>query len=381
MPEMTSTIDMRMVTDERMMRDFIRFPWTARIYEHDPVWIPPLIHDQKTLFNPKKSYFFEIGEARFFLAYRDDMPVGRISAHVNHLYEKKYDGDTGFFGFFESINDAETAGSLFDAASAWLKTKGKRLMNGPQSFSIYDSVGFEIKGADKMPSIGLFHFAPYYPALAEACGFAKCIDWHCFLVRKDDYASYEPYLREVRHHLMEKTDIVFKPLVKRDMKRRIKEIQHIFNLAWEGNWGHLPLTDRQAEMLVNELKIIAIPELTIFAEKDGKTVGFIVSLPDVNPALRILNGRLYPWRLLRFMVEAKKSRRIRTIIMGVLPDYRGQHIDDIFYLKTIEDGIRLGFTESDCSLIVETNKKMIGALQPLVPAPYKTYRIYQRPVT
>jgi hypothetical protein len=124
-----------------------------------------------------------------------------------------------------------------------------------------------------------------------------------------------------------------------------------------------------------------IPELAIFAEKDGKTIGFIISVPDINPALKILNGRLYPWRLLRFMRRAKKTKRVRTVIMGVLPEYRGKHIDDIFYLKTIEEGIRLGFWESDCSLIAETNKKMIGALKPLIPDLYKTYRIYDRPIT
>jgi GNAT superfamily N-acetyltransferase len=376
--EASFMVEVKKVSGKRMMRDFIRFPWSAGIYDNDPAWIPPLVHDQETILNPQKSYFFEIGEAQLYLAYRGNVPVGRISAHVNHLYEEKYDSNTGFFGFFESINDTEAASALFDAASAWLKTKGKSIMNGPQSFSVYDSVGFEVKGADKMPSVGLFHFAPYYPDLAEACGFTKCIDWHCFLVTKDDYASYEPYLRDVRHRFMENTDVVFKTLDKRDMKRRIKEIQHIFNVAWEGNWGHLPLTERQTEMLSSELKLIAIPELAIFAEKDGKTIGFIISLPDVNPALRVLNGRLYPWRLLKFMAAAKKTRKIRTIIMGVLPEYRGQHIDDIFYLKTIEDGIRLGYTESDCSLIVETNKKMIGALKPLVSDPYKTYRIYQR---
>ena len=378
--EVSRMVEVRRVSDRGMMRDFIRFPWTAKIYENDPAWVPPLIHDMKTLFNPRKSYFFEIGEAEFFLAYRDGIPVGRVSAHVNHLYEQKYDRETGFFGFFESINDLEAAKALFDAASTWLKLRGKKVMNGPQSFSIYDSVGFEVEGADKMPTVGLFHFAPYYRDLAEACGFIKCIDWHCFLVKKSDYASFEPYLHEVKERLLEKTEFVFKPLVKRDLKRRIKEIQHIFNVAWEGNWGHLPLTDRQIEILAGELKLIAIPGLTIFAEKDGQTVGFIISLPDVNPALRLLNGRLYPWRLLRFLAEARKTKKIRTIIMGVLPEYRGQHIDDIFYLRTIEDGIRMGFIESDCSLIVETNKKMIGALKPLVSAPYKTYRIYQRPL-
>jgi len=62
----------------------------------------------------------------------------------------------------------------------------------------------------------------------------------------------------------------------------------------------------------------------------------------------------------------------------VLPEYRGRKIDDVFYLRTIEEGIRQGFTASDCSLIVETNVKMIGALKPLQAERYKTYRIYEK---
>jgi GNAT superfamily N-acetyltransferase len=197
-------------------------------------------------------------------------------------------------------------------------------------------------------------------------------------VRKID--DYKPYLKDIRNKIMQHMDIEFKNLDKRDMMRRLKQVQAIFNTAWEGNWGHLPLTDKQTEMFYKELKMIAVPELTIFAEKAGKTVGFIISIPDINPALRTLNGRLYPWRLLKFLGKAKKTKKIRTLIMGVLPEYRGQKIDDVFYLKTIEEGIRLGYTEADCSLIVETNRKMIGALQPLFAERYKTYRIYERPI-
>jgi hypothetical protein len=374
-------IEVKKVEDKTGMRDFIMLPWSAKIYETDPAWVPPIISDLKKLFDPHKGYFFEIGEAEFFLAYKDGRPVGRITAHVNHLYEKKYDNHTGFFGFFEAINDSEVAKALFDTASDWLKFKGKKVMNGPQSFSIYDSVGFEVEGMDKMPTVGLFHFAPYYKDLAEACGFAKCIDWYCFLVKKTNYSKLEPYLGEIRKGLLKGTDVEFKMLDKREMAKRVKDVQHIFNVAWEGNWGHLPLTDKQFKMIFQELKMFVIPELALFAEKDGRTIGFIISIPDINPALKILNGRLYPWRLLSFMRGAKKTKRIRTVIMGVLPEYRGKHIDDIFYLRTIEDGIRLGFWESDCSLIAETNRKMIGALKPLFPDLYKTYRIYERPVT
>ncbi len=373
---MNGELVVRKVEGGKMMKQFIMLPWSARIYENDRSWVPPLIHDLKTLFSRRKSYFFEIGDAEFFLAYRDNIPVGRISAHVNHLYEEKYDRETGFFGFYESINDIEVAHALFEAAADWLRNKGKKVMNGPQSFSVYDSVGFVVEGYDVMPSVGLFNFAPYYQTLAESWGFQKCIDWFCFLVRKID--DYKPYLKDIRGQILETLDVEFKTLQRGELKKRARDIHMIFNAAWEGNWGHLPLTDRQFKMFFDELKLVYIPELAIFAEKDGRTIGFILSLPDINPALRLLDGHLYPWRVLRFFLNAKKTTRIRTIVMGVLPEFRGKKIDDIFYLRTIEDGIRLGFTESDCSLIVETNQKMIGALKPLKAERRKTYRIYEK---
>ncbi len=125
-------IDVRRVEGNKMMKEFILFPWRSGIYNSDPAWVPPLIRDQKLMFHPRKGYFFEIGEVEFFLAFRNGHPVGRITAHVNHLYEEKYDRETGFFGFYESINDLDVARALFDRASAWLKEKGKSRMNGPQ---------------------------------------------------------------------------------------------------------------------------------------------------------------------------------------------------------------------------------------------------------
>jgi len=375
---MSGQIEIRRVENRKVMNEFILLPWTLRIYENDPCWIPPVIHDQKNFFNPKKGYFFEIGEVEFFLAYREGKPVGRITAHVNHLYEKKYDNDTGFFGFYESINDVKVARALFDAAGDWLREKQKKIMNGPQSFSVYDSVGFEVEGLDVRPAIGLLHFAPYYKDLALACGFRKCIDWHCFLVRKID--DYKPYLKEVRESFMKGQNVEYKTLKWSEWPKRAKEIHAIFNASWEGNWGHLPLTDKQFDMFVKELKQIVIPDLVIFAEREGRAIGFVISIPDANVALQILNGRLYPWRLLKALRAVKKVHRVRTIIMGVLPEYRGQKIDDVFYMRTIEDGVGMGFNESDCSLIVETNKKMIAALKPIKGECYKTYRIFERDI-
>ncbi len=121
-----------------------------------------------------------------------------------------------------------------------------------------------------------------------------------------------------------------------------------------------------------------IPELIMFAEVDGETVGFIANIPDVNPAMKVLNGRLYPWRLMKFFKLLKNKDCFRTVIMGVLPEHRGRNIDRVFYLKTILTGVGMGFAACDCSLIAETNVKMIAELEYLDAEISKTYRIYEK---
>lgn len=375
-------IEIKKVTDKKSRKEFVMLPWTAGIYDNDPLWIPQLIGEQMHFLDPKKGYFFEHGEADLFIAYREGKPVGRISAHVNRLNEKKYDKETGFFGFYESIDDADVANALFDTAEQWLKERGKTKMLGPESFSIYDAIGFIVDGFETSPVVGLFHFAKYYKDLAERCGLKKAIDWYCFLVNGKD-ETLTPYLTTVKDQIMKahrEEGIEYKEMEKKGIIRRSNDIKTIFNSAWEGNWGHLPFTDTQFDMLFKELKNFAIPDLAIFAEKDGKNIGFILSIPDVNPALRLLGGHLYPWRIVKFLRAVRKTTRLRTILMGVLSEYRGKGIDAVLVLKTIENALKIGFHDSDCSLIVETNLKMINSLRPLKARIYKTYRLYERDI-
>ena len=376
---MTEPITIVPVTEARQRDLFIKLPWSMGLYKDDPAWVPPLIRDQRMMFDPARGYFFEIGEAQLFLALRGGKPVGRISAHTNSLYEAKYDQETGFFGFLECGNDPAVAGALIRRAEYWLKMKGKTRIQGPQSFSIYDQVGFEVLGADIMPPVGLTHSAAYYAELVEGIGFVKCMDWHCFLVKRSP--AYDAYLADVRNRILPEQEVQYRYFSKTELSKRSQDIHSIFNQAWQHNWGHLDLTHKQITMLIDELKLIAIPELTIFAEKNGQTIGFIISLPDINPGLRRLNGHLYPWRIPQLLWHRRRTRRLRTIIMGVLPEYRGQHIDEVFYLLTIENGSKLGYLEADCSLVVETNRLMIRALKPLGAEIYKTYRIYEKPIS
>ena len=113
--------------------------------------MPPILSQQRQFLDPKRGSFFEIGEARYFLAYQDGRPVGRLSAHINRLHDTCHGPETGFFGFFESIQDQDVAAALFEAAAAWLREHGKTRLVGPLNFGIYDEMGLLVEGFDSMP--------------------------------------------------------------------------------------------------------------------------------------------------------------------------------------------------------------------------------------
>ncbi len=367
------SIEIRRVETAKDLRTFIKLPW--KIYKNDPYWVPPLIVDQKKMLNKDKGTFFQFGEADLFLAFDGKEPVGRITAHVDHQYEKYRDERSGRFGFFECVNDQDVADALLSRAEEWIKAKGKKRLEGPYNFTLYDASGMLYEGFDSMPVVLLSYNPAYYNDLLKNAGFEKAIDWYAFMVR--DTVKLRPSYTKIRERIarqgfrIEKIDM-------KNLDKAVEYIGPIFNEAWMENWGHVPFTEGQLEDFKEELKYVVVPELTYLAFIGEKCVGFSMTARDANPAIKKANGRLFPFGLLKIMLEMKKIHRLRTIAMGVLKEYRHRGLDTLFYLNSVEEGLRLGFTESECSIIVETNQRMIGALEHLQAERYKTYRFYQK---
>jgi len=372
--EDTMNLTVKKVQERKELKQFMRFPW--RVYKEDPYWVPPLIMEQMKVLDKKRGPFFEFGEAEYFMAFDGDEPVGTISAHINHQYEKYHDQETGFFGFFECVNNQDVANALLAAAQEWLKTKGKVKMLGPMSFCIYDISGMLYQGFDSRPVVLLSYNPPYYNDLMACAGLNKVIDWYAFMVRQD--SKLNPALVRIKDRVMRQEDLKIVPLDMKRFEEHVRMVGRIFSDAWMENWGHVPLTDNQIKHLAEELKLVVVPELTFFAFVDGECVGFSLSVKDVNPALQKANGRLFPFGIFKILFGMRKVSRLRTIAMGVLKEHRHRGIDIAFYLNTIEKGVTMGYVESECSIIVETNQRMITALEDLSAERYKTYRFYEK---
>ena len=363
----------------RQERDaFIKFPW--QIYANDPAWVPPLIIERKTFLNRKRHPFYEHGDAALFLARKNGKIVGRIMASDDPNYNSLHQSNVGCLGLFESIDDHDVAAALFEAAANWLRTKGRAEMMGPIDYSTNYVCGLLIDGFQLPPTILTAHNPPYYRHLIESCGFTKAKDWYAWWFA--DPAKAVAHLRRLATRFNRRCAATIRPANLRNLRDESRRLREIYNQAWGKNWGFVPFTEAEIEFMTKELKPLIIPEFALIAEVGDEPVGFILGVPDINVALRHINGRLttfgIPIGLVKLLYYKSRTRTARLIALGVIEKYRRSGIAEMLVLQIIEDGmIKRGFT-GELSLTLEDNFMINRFLEAIGAQRYKTYRIYSK---
>ena len=366
------------VLGEAEMWEFLRLPW--RIYQHDPYWVPPILSHQRAFLDPGQGPFFEVGEAQYFLAFNQGQPAGRISVHINRLYDEHYDQRTGFFGFFECLPNPQVSAALFEAAAGWLRARGRTRLLGPLSFSIYDEVGLLIKGFDSIPAMFQSHNPPYYPQFLDDLGFRKTFDFYALrLTKRVDTDPLEAKIAEI----LEGQNLRLTPMDPRDLDRRREEVYDLFNEAWSSNWCHVPLTRRQFQMIFEDLKPLLRPNLVRLLLDGDALVAFSIVLPDINPLVKKLNGELSWWGKLRLLYEAKYKpvKKARALVLGVRQQYQGRRLHHALILKSYVDAVRETPCQfCDLSLIPENLRHYMRAFKIFGAEPYKIFRIFEKEI-
>ena len=374
-------VTVRPAASWRDRRRFVGFPY--RLYEGHRYWVPPLRQDQKKTLNPEKNAFFEHGQMQLFLAEdRDGETVGRIAAIVNGQHLKKYDDGAGFFGFFESVNDYAVAETLFEAAAAWLRGQGLEKMRGPASPSLNDTAGLLVDGFDRPPALLMPYNPPHYADFLQKSGFERVMTM---------WAYYAHYKYADASKLRRGTELVYRrhpglELRTVDMDRFDEEaraVRRIYNEAWSGNWGHVPMTEAEFEQLADEMKQIIDPDVVFILEDEGAPVAFSIALPDLNQALQhVKGGRLLPLGLPKLLAYAKFGgvHELRMPLMGVLPKYRGQGLYAPLVLATVEEGPKHGYPACEMSWVLDTNEVLKNALAAMGAVKDKEYAMFERSV-
>jgi len=360
------------VNGRRDIHRFVMLPW--KVYQGDPHWIPPLIGDMKKMLT--KHPFLEHAVVEYYLARRGGKVVGRIAFILNHLHNETHDEETAFFGFFEVMpDDAEAARALLLQVQERARQAGLKTLRGPANFSSNEEWSLLVDGFDSSPSVMMTYNPARYIGFIEELGFVKAKDLVAYYL---DNPEPPERVVQVAERLASRQGVSVRPMNMKHFRAEVERVRHVYNRAWEKNWGFVPMTSGEIDHMAKELKPIVKPDLVLFAEKDEEPVGFALALPEYNSALRHANGRLFPFGLLKLMWHSRKIDMLRVLTLGLLEDYRRTGIDQLLYLRLFEAGRKLGIVRGEFSWILEDNMPMRQALEKMGCRVYKTYRVYEK---
>ena len=375
MEKKPKTNGVTLVTSKKERKQFLQFPYTH--YKGEEHWIAPLKMEQKKLIDTKKNPFYKNGNIALFIAEQNGKVCGRIAAIEDHRFNEYHGSKTGFFGFFECIDDESVAYLLFKVASDWLQERGYTEMLGPSNPSMMDEIGVLVDGFDHDPGILMPYHKPYYDKLINSAGLEKAMDMHAFRVTQATVAMTRMYRAEeiVRRRL---PTLRIRQVDPKNIESEVQIVRQIYNKAWANNWGFIPLTEAEFDAVAKDLKPILDPKVAHIAEVDGEPVAFSIALPDLNQALKHMDGTLFPTGIFKLLWHRRKINQIRTALMGVVPEYQGKGIDALLHKEAILNGQQVGYKSSELSWVLETNQNMIRVAEKIGARLEKTYRMYRR---
>lgn len=364
------------VETKKDLKKFIRFPW--QVYKGDSNWVPPLIVDIKEKLDKKKNPFFEHADMDIFLAYKNNEVTGRIAAIVDENYNKFHNERVVSFGLYESYNDLETAKSLLDKVSEWGREREMEMLRGPMNLSMNDECAFLAKGFDSPPVIMMTYNPEYYIEIMAKCGLVKAKDLYAFFMTRDHETAEK--VEKIVEKTKKESTITLRTIDMKNIEEEAERVKFIYNDAWEKNWGFVPWTEKEMDYIVKKLKQLADPSLVIFAEDQGRPIGFAFGIPNYNEVTKRMNGRLFPLGIIKFLYYRKKIKSMRAVVFGILKEYRLTGVSYLLYSELEKNGMAGGYEWCEMSWQLEDNEPINRFVASIGGKVYKIYRIFEKKI-
>lgn len=370
------TVQITQLTPGGQLDDFIRVPHV--LYADDPAFIPQLDMMVKDQLTPAKNPFFRHAEVALFLARRDGALVGRISAQIDREHLAKHADDTGFFGFFDTIEDEAVARALVDAAADWLRKRGVSRMRGPLSLSINEEVGMLVEGFEHPPVMYNPHHKPHQDRMARAAGLDKVKDmygWHWRTQHLGKRAA------DAHARIAKDPGIKIRPA---NLGKELDQLIAIQDDAWKDNWGHVSFTPAEAEQMRKDLSLLLDPRIALVAEIEGDLAAICLAAPNLNEAIRDLGGKLLPFGIAKliYRLKVKSPKSGRVIMLGIKSRYRAQKRFGALALALVHElaqrGAAAGYEWAELGWTLEDNAPVNLLCQVVGAKKYKVYRLFEK---
>ena len=362
------------VTTRKQRNQFIDLPW--RLYADDPNWMPPLRMVVKEMVGYKKHPFHDNAEVQSFVAYRDGEPCGRIAAIVNHAHNRHHREQRGFFGFYETIDDMEVTRALFDTVRGWFAEREITKLRGPTNPSMNYECGLLIDGFEMPPTFMMAYNPPYYAKHLEEYGFRKGHDLYAYAGSLNQLPEVRERLDPIAEQIRERFNVKVRGLDRSRFREDVEMFFDCYNRAMLTTWGFTPLPPDELAALGKSMEHLLVGELALAASVEGEYAGSILCLPDFNPTVKRINGRLFPLGWLRILMARRKIKRVRVLSINVVPEYQMWGLGLVLMSALVPKGIEAGVETAEFSWISEENNLARSGLEKGGATIEKTYRLY-----
>jgi GNAT superfamily N-acetyltransferase len=367
------------LNSNKQIQEFVQFHYD--LYKGCPQWVPPFIVDIKMMLNKKKHPFYQHSDADFFVARRDGKIVGRIAAIENRPYNQYHDSKQASFYLFDSIDDQEVANALFDTTAEWARKRGLNRLVGPKGFSGLDGYGILAEGFEHRQMMNMMNYNfEYYLRLFETYGFGRENDFVSCYIKTDDFKIPEK-VREISRRINERGTFWVKRFKnKKEMVSWGPQIGETYNKSFINNWEYYPLTPQEVKFSIDNVLIVALPEFIKLIMHNDDVIGFLFTFPDISAAMQRHGGHLYPWALLDFMIEMKRTKWISLNGVGVLPEYHGRGANALLYTETELTMRSSGFIHAEQTQMADTAVQVRKDMETLGARIYKRHRIFSKDI-
>ncbi|MFO7890779.1 MAG: hypothetical protein R6V04_10620 [bacterium] len=381
-----STISNQQKDWKKQLKTFVDFHWQH--YENDPQYIPLLDYEYlgfkligiKGFFEPD-NLFFKHAEMIFFLARYNDQIIGRCNAFVNFNHNKKWNDKVGFFGQFETIDNAAVAKKLINASENWLKKKGMKIIRGPQNLPVNEATpGLMVSGFQSRPVMYYHYNKPYYETLLKNCGFQpvqNVLSWEVAPQR-----PMEEKLTRVSNKVLKRYNVTIEGWGDRTLDVRKKEMREIYNDAWSDNFGFVPFTEEEFNRIVDDMLLIMDKDLFIFLYVKGEPAGFFGGVPNVTEKMKPISWcrRCELLRALKMILLKNRTKGFRLGYLGVKKKFRRLGLDGVMLCKQKKYSQEKGYTYCDMGWVLEDNYAVKRVINFMEAIPSKKYTVFEKKI-
>jgi len=367
-------INVKQVVSDKDLMDFIKFP--MELYKNNPNFVPPLINDEKDIWNKDENPALLYSQAKQFLAYKNNKIVGRIAVMINNKEANELGIKKVRFGWIDFIDDEEVSKALIDEAIKYAKENQIGKIEGPMGFTNLDKAGMLIFGFDKLATmIGIYNFE-YYPKHLEKLG----------LVKEKEWVEFELQFPDVLPEKVEKFSALIAQKYKlrtlkfNNKKEILPYVEPMFKLldeTYKSLSTYTPISDEQIKSYKEKyFSFIDKDYITCVADENDQLVAFAITMPSYSKALQKANGKLFPFAWWHFLQAGKKNDRANFYLIGIHPEYQRRGVTSMIF-KSIQMNLKskgIKFLETNPEL--EENKNVQVLWQDYHPVHHKSRRTY-----